>query len=261
MDLTWGDDGKATNHITALWDGKVIRAADEVNGFYGRSLSAYHAQRGVWQQTWVDSNGTYLDFIGRFHDDKMELRMETERDGKPLILRMVWRDISPMRSNGIGSAPTTAAQHGRPNGKSTTGVKIGRRLRGMRESYQKASIHIRTNLHHPYFHQSYIVAICCLYDCTAGSFSPMRRRGPSITFLVAGRYLRRFAVQRHEQHVKGGGWLACGEHGRLPIQIVQFRIARLLAPLRHITHKFGERQQFLRWPNSRRAATANGITP
>jgi hypothetical protein len=95
-DLTWGDDSVATNRITALWDGKVIAEnfADEVNGFYGKSHSAYNAQRGVWQQTWVDSNGTYLDFIGRFHNNKMELRKEFERDGKPIILRMVWRDIS-----------------------------------------------------------------------------------------------------------------------------------------------------------------------
>jgi hypothetical protein len=94
--LTWAQGGVATNRIVALWDGRVIQEnfADTITGFYGISHSAYNAQRGVWQQTWVDSNGSYLDFVGQFKDGRMELRKAIERDGEAMILRMVWRDIA-----------------------------------------------------------------------------------------------------------------------------------------------------------------------
>ena len=45
-----------------------------------------------WKQTWVDSQGGYLDFAGGFENGAMELRRNGEVDGTP-DLRMRWENI------------------------------------------------------------------------------------------------------------------------------------------------------------------------
>jgi len=61
--------------------------ADELQGL---SVTVREAATGRWRQTWVDSNGTYLDFAGGVGDDgAMELR--TDRDG--VLHRMRWTDV------------------------------------------------------------------------------------------------------------------------------------------------------------------------
>ncbi|MCA9955727.1 MAG: hypothetical protein KC434_13450, partial [Anaerolineales bacterium] len=65
-DLTWGDDGRGTNVITAVLDNRVIK--EEFDGtlstpLQGLSVSTYNTQLGKWQQTWVDNQGSYLDFV------------------------------------------------------------------------------------------------------------------------------------------------------------------------------------------------------
>jgi hypothetical protein len=58
------------------------------------SVSSWNPQLGRWQQTWVDNQGGYLDFVGGFEDGKMILSRETEREGKTILQRMVFENIT-----------------------------------------------------------------------------------------------------------------------------------------------------------------------
>ncbi len=96
-DLTWSEDGRGTNRITAVLDNRVIQ--EEFDGtpstpLRGLSVSTYNTQLGKWQQTWVDNTGSYLDFVGEFVDGKMILSRETTLEGKPILQRMVWYNIA-----------------------------------------------------------------------------------------------------------------------------------------------------------------------
>lgn len=91
-DLAW-EDGTGTNEISAIIDGMVIH--EQFDGrpgspLRGISVSAWDSTIGRWRQTWVDSNGAYLDFIGSFEGGRMILE-RTTADG--IRQRMVWFDI------------------------------------------------------------------------------------------------------------------------------------------------------------------------
>ena len=61
----------------------------------GKSHSVYSIQHGKWFQTWVDNNGSYLDFSGGMADDKMILsRTVNLPDGTSFMQRMVWHNIT-----------------------------------------------------------------------------------------------------------------------------------------------------------------------
>ena len=98
-DCSWDDDGcrhVATNSVYLDLDGKVV-----VENFDGRpsldlqglSFSVYDRNARCWKQTWVDSEGSYLDFAGSFENGVMELRRDGEVDGAPAIFRMRWENI------------------------------------------------------------------------------------------------------------------------------------------------------------------------
>lgn len=93
--LAWGDSGKGTNTITKIMGGCVVQ--EDFNGgaspLRGRSVSVYDQNAGVWKQTWVDNQGGYLDFSGKFEDGKMILQREATRKGKAFLQRMVWYNI------------------------------------------------------------------------------------------------------------------------------------------------------------------------
>jgi hypothetical protein len=91
--VIWGEDGKGTNHIERIRDGKIIQENFIAPDLYGMSVSSYDTERGVWCQTWVDNNGTYLDFTGKFEDDKMILSRDALVKGQACKQRMVWYDI------------------------------------------------------------------------------------------------------------------------------------------------------------------------
>jgi hypothetical protein len=106
-DLTWpgeqsglpaGQIGRGTNAITAILDSCVIQEnfVDLApNSLRGMSFSVYNKRLGKWQQTWVDNQGGYLDFVGEFKDGKMILsRQATTKEGKEIIQRMVWHNIA-----------------------------------------------------------------------------------------------------------------------------------------------------------------------
>lgn len=100
-DLTWGEDGRGCNAITRVLGGCVIE--ENFDGtpaipLIGRSLSVFSPHYARWHQTWVDNQGSYLDFIGEWDED--DQRMVLERDdyqgGRPIKQRMVWYSITPM---------------------------------------------------------------------------------------------------------------------------------------------------------------------
>ena len=91
--VTWGEDGKGTNHIERILDGKIIQENFIAPDLHGISVSVYDPERSVWCQTWVDNNGTYLDFTGKFEDGKMTLSRDAIVKGQACRQRMVWWDI------------------------------------------------------------------------------------------------------------------------------------------------------------------------
>lgn len=99
--LTW-DDGKGgkavgSNSVTQLFDGCVIQEnfKDTAQSFFGISVSTYSTLLNKWQQTWVDNQGAYLDFVGEFKDGKMTLeRSFTTAKGKKISQRMIFYNIS-----------------------------------------------------------------------------------------------------------------------------------------------------------------------
>ena len=92
-DVTWGEDGKGTNCIERILGGKIIQENFSAPDFNGISVSAYDPGRELWCQTWVDSNGAYLDFTGRFEEDRMILARDALVKGQVCKQRMIWYDI------------------------------------------------------------------------------------------------------------------------------------------------------------------------
>jgi len=92
-----GNIQRGTNIITKTFDGCVIEEnfSTEDKTFTGRSLSMYNPAKKIWQQTWVDNNGSYMAFTGSMEGDKMILgRTTTNKAGKDVMQRMVFTDIS-----------------------------------------------------------------------------------------------------------------------------------------------------------------------
>lgn len=98
-DLTWQGNGRGHNNITKILGQKVIREKfttlhdDEVAPFQGMSVSTYNETSGQWKQTWVDNQGNYLDFVGRFAAGEMVLMRDAVVEGKAVKQRMVWQAI------------------------------------------------------------------------------------------------------------------------------------------------------------------------
>jgi hypothetical protein len=97
-DLSWGEDGKGTNSISSLYDGCVIQ--ENFNGapsmdFKGMSVSTYNPQIDKWQQTWVDSQGSYIHLTGEFKDGKMVLVNKPPTSDGSVLFRMVFYNIQP----------------------------------------------------------------------------------------------------------------------------------------------------------------------
>ena len=95
-DLTW-EGGAGTNTITKEMNGCVIREnfVDPEKPYHGLSVSVWNPNRGIWQQTWVDDQGSYLDFEGGIDGDKMVLaRQFTGPKGKTVHQRMTFYNIA-----------------------------------------------------------------------------------------------------------------------------------------------------------------------
>lgn len=97
-DLSWPDDGHGRNVISRVLDGRVVleqfdgRPGTEMRGM---SVSSISPETGLWHQTWVDSEGGYLDFRGGMRGGEMVLERTATRDGATIRQRMVWSVIGP----------------------------------------------------------------------------------------------------------------------------------------------------------------------
>jgi hypothetical protein len=102
-DVRWvlgGEEGKGTNVIRATLDGCVI--LENFDGtpalpLRGMSISTFNPRSGKWQQTWVDNQGGYLDFVGELKDGRMVLQRKAVINDKEITQRMVWHNITKDR--------------------------------------------------------------------------------------------------------------------------------------------------------------------
>ena len=94
--VSWTGGGTGTNTIQRILGGRVIEerfdGRDPSGDLAGRSLSVMDASDGQWRQTWVDSTGAYLDFVGTAVDGVIAFQ-RTAAGGSPLQ-RMRWLDIA-----------------------------------------------------------------------------------------------------------------------------------------------------------------------
>jgi hypothetical protein len=96
-DCTWGENGKGKNHVLRIMDDKVIQENFSAPDLKGMSVSVYDPERKLWCQTWVDNNGSYLDFTGKFEDGRMILSRDAIISGENCRQRMVWYSIEADR--------------------------------------------------------------------------------------------------------------------------------------------------------------------
>ena len=92
-DVTWGEDGRGTNQVLRIMNNKIIQENFSAPDLQGMSVSSYDRERGLWCQTWVDNNGGYLDFTGKFDDGRMTLTRDAIVRGEACKQRMIWYNI------------------------------------------------------------------------------------------------------------------------------------------------------------------------
>jgi len=93
--VSW-PDGTGTNQIRRILDDRVVEEVFECHAedgaLYGRSLSVLDTADGLWKQTWVDSSGAYLDFVGVLVDGRISFQRSAAADNS-VLQRMVWLDV------------------------------------------------------------------------------------------------------------------------------------------------------------------------
>jgi hypothetical protein len=92
------DGSTGRNTVRRILGGKVLEERFTFPGpdgktFRGRSHTAHVDGRG-WCQTWVDSTGLYLDFVGGVVGDIMRLERRAVVDGIPVTQRMEWSSVT-----------------------------------------------------------------------------------------------------------------------------------------------------------------------
>jgi hypothetical protein len=96
--LTWAGGGHGTNSIRRVLDDRVIEesfdGSDESSSLQGRSLSVRDTADGRWRQTWVDSTGSYLGFVGVEVDGRISFQREAPTAAGTVLQRMVWLDVT-----------------------------------------------------------------------------------------------------------------------------------------------------------------------
>lgn len=96
---TW-EGGSAVNTVTKEYGGNVVVerfAADAPETLNGLSVSVFDTRDACWKQTWVDDNGSYLDFRGGVDGESMVLSRQLLDDTVMVTQRMVWHDITDDR--------------------------------------------------------------------------------------------------------------------------------------------------------------------
>ena len=97
--VSWTGGGQGTNTIRRILEDRAIEesfdGSDAESSLAGRSLSVRDAANGRWRQTWVDSTGAYLDFVGVEVDGRIAFQREATVRGLAVMQRMVWLDVTP----------------------------------------------------------------------------------------------------------------------------------------------------------------------
>ena len=91
-DAVW-EGGSGTNRVEMGFNGKVVQENFNAPDLIGMSVSVYDLERQLWCQTWVDNSGSYLDFTGKFENEKMILTRDAIVKGEIYKQRMVWYNI------------------------------------------------------------------------------------------------------------------------------------------------------------------------
>jgi hypothetical protein len=91
--------GTGTNHVESILGGCVVQETfvdKSPQALLGHSVSMWSPQKRQWQQTWVDNQGSYLDFVGEWKNGEMSFwRSARAADGSPVVTRMVFFAIKP----------------------------------------------------------------------------------------------------------------------------------------------------------------------
>lgn len=90
---------RSTNTIRSTMDGCVVLESFEnleAGQWTGMSVSVWNPRTREWQQTWVDSQGSYIPLRGEFRDGKMTLTTPPRSlpGGGTGMNRMVFHDIT-----------------------------------------------------------------------------------------------------------------------------------------------------------------------
>jgi hypothetical protein len=101
--VSW-DVGHGTNRLTRILGGRVLleefeeaAPADGTAALHGRSWSVFDSDRGLWRQTWVDDQGSYLDLVGEIVDGCFAFGRAAPERGPAARQRMVFRDVKADR--------------------------------------------------------------------------------------------------------------------------------------------------------------------
>lgn len=92
-----GNDYSGSNTINKILDGCVIAENFDGNpgiNFTGKSFSVYNKRKKIWEQTWVDSQGSYMLFTGGMNDNKMILSREVETKKGIVQQQMIFYKIT-----------------------------------------------------------------------------------------------------------------------------------------------------------------------
>jgi hypothetical protein len=97
-DLYSADTITGTNNIYKVMDGCAVQENFESKqtGFSGKSWSIYNPQLKLWQQTWIDNQGSFIYLTGKSENGEITLTTEARKlpKGKEQIYRMVYHNIS-----------------------------------------------------------------------------------------------------------------------------------------------------------------------
>lgn len=85
------------NLIQKLMDGCALQENFEskLTGYSGKSWSMYNPPLKIWQQTWIDNQGSFIYLTGKFENGMMTLTTEPRKlpNGKEQVYRMLFHNI------------------------------------------------------------------------------------------------------------------------------------------------------------------------
>ena len=90
-----------TVSVRKVWDGRAWLEEIEADGpkghWEGMTLFLYNPEAHQWSQNFVDSQSGVVTspLIGEFKNGRGELYAQDTRDGRTILIRAVWSDITP----------------------------------------------------------------------------------------------------------------------------------------------------------------------